>query len=71
MDFVAGVYLSEAQNPIPTPPPLTHCIRAMSCIQYTYSHRKGGGLNQREGLTVHKAGLKMPILLTVSPVYKP
>jgi hypothetical protein len=42
MDFAAGVYLSEAQNPIPLPPPHT---------QYTYSCREGGvrGLNQREG----------------------
>ncbi len=34
----AGVYLSEAQNPIP-PPPYT----LYTCIQYTYSHREGGG----------------------------
>jgi hypothetical protein len=27
MDFAAGVYLSEAQNPIPSP--LTHGIRAL------------------------------------------
>jgi hypothetical protein len=32
MDFSAGVYLSEAQNPIPPLPP----------IQYTYSHREDG-----------------------------
>jgi hypothetical protein len=33
------------------PPPPTHCI-VFTCIQYTYSHRKGGRgreLNQREG----------------------
>jgi hypothetical protein len=35
--FAAGVYLSEAQNPIPPPP-------------YTLIHtRKGGELNEREG----------------------
>jgi hypothetical protein len=34
MGLAAGVYLSEAHNPIPLPPPYT-------CIQYTYSHRKG------------------------------
>jgi hypothetical protein len=40
MDFAAGVYLSEAQNPI-TPPPLhTHV--------YLFT-QKGGELNQREG----------------------
>jgi hypothetical protein len=36
-DFAAGVYLSEAQNPI-HPPPYT----LYRCIQYTYSHREGG-----------------------------
>jgi hypothetical protein len=47
-DFAAGVYLSEAQNPIP--PPLTHCIHVCSILIHT---RKGGGeggrVNQREG----------------------
>ncbi len=33
-------FLSEAQNTI-TPPSLTHCLRV--CIQYSYSHRGGGG----------------------------
>jgi hypothetical protein len=36
-NFAAGVYMSEARNPIQ--PPLTHCI---SVYKYTYSHRKGG-----------------------------
>jgi hypothetical protein len=36
MDFVAIVYLSEAQNPIPSP------FTLYTCIQYTYSHREGG-----------------------------
>ncbi len=47
-DFAAGVYLSEAQNPIP-PPLLTHC----NVYTVTYSHmeaERGGELNQREGL---------------------
>jgi hypothetical protein len=46
MNFAAGVYISEAQNPIP---PL-HTV--YTCIQYTYSHgEKGKGVefNQREG----------------------
>jgi hypothetical protein len=34
-DFATGVYLSEAQNPIP---PLTHCIRVCSVLIHT-----GGG----------------------------
>jgi hypothetical protein len=46
MDFAAGVYLSEAQDPIP-PAYTLHM-----CKQYTYSIGKGGtgggGLNQRE-----------------------
>jgi hypothetical protein len=36
-DFAAGVYLSEAQNPMP-PLHTAYC----TCIQYTYSHREGG-----------------------------
>jgi hypothetical protein len=38
--------LSEAQNPIPPPP-----LHTYTCIQYTYSHREGGGgeFNQKEG----------------------
>jgi hypothetical protein len=32
MDFPAGVYLSEAQNPIPH---LTHCIRVYSILIHT------------------------------------
>jgi hypothetical protein len=38
-DFAAGVYLSEAQNPIPPPPSYTLYL---IWIQYTYSHREGG-----------------------------
>jgi hypothetical protein len=58
MDFAAGVYLSEAQNPIP---PYT----LYTCIQYTYSHREGreGESLIREkvrGALVHKAGSKIP-----------
>jgi hypothetical protein len=40
-EFAAGVYLSEAQNPIPAPH--THCIRVYSI--------QGGRLNQGEGKT--------------------
>jgi hypothetical protein len=39
-DFAAGVYLSEAQNPIPPPPPLTHSIRVYIILINT---DKGGG----------------------------
>jgi hypothetical protein len=48
-DFAAGVYLSEAQNPIP-PPSLTHCMR-VPYIVYLFTHGKGvgGKLYQREG----------------------
>ncbi len=34
MDFAAGIYLSEAQNPPPA-------YILYTCIQYTYSHREG------------------------------
>ncbi len=44
-DFAAGVYLSEAQNPIP--PPLTHCI--LVCSILVQIEKGGGELNQREG----------------------
>jgi hypothetical protein len=37
MGFGAGVYLSEAQILIPTPP-----YTLYTCIQYTYSRREGG-----------------------------
>jgi hypothetical protein len=45
-DFAAGVYLSEAENPIPLPP-----YTLYTCMQYicTYAHREGGYLNQRGG----------------------
>jgi hypothetical protein len=39
--FAAGVYLSDAQNPISPPPPLNSV--QYTCIQYTCSHRGGGG----------------------------
>jgi hypothetical protein len=41
MDFAAGVYLSEAQNPIA----LTHCIRVYSILFHT---GKGGGVGKSE-----------------------
>jgi hypothetical protein len=45
-DFAAGVYLSEAQNPVAH----THCIGVY--VQYTvlvHTRKRGMGLNQREG----------------------
>jgi hypothetical protein len=65
MDFAAGIHLSEAQNPIPLPPPSLHTVHVYR-IQYTYSHRKGGRMwesGTREkirGATVHRAGSKIP-----------
>ncbi len=38
-NYAAGVYLSEARNPIP-PPFLTHCIRVYRTLYL--SHREGG-----------------------------
>jgi hypothetical protein len=55
-----GIYLSEAQNPIP-PPPLTHCIRVYSILIHIGKGVSGGELNQREGeSTDHNAWLKIP-----------
>jgi hypothetical protein len=39
-DFAAGVYLSQAQNPIP---PLTHYIRVYSILIQTGKGGRGGG----------------------------
>jgi hypothetical protein len=43
-----GIYLSEAQNPIP-PPPLLHCKRVYSILIHTGKGEGGGELKQREG----------------------
>jgi hypothetical protein len=37
-DFAAGVYLSEAQNPIPYPPYTLYLY--VYTLQYTYSNRR-------------------------------
>jgi hypothetical protein len=39
--FAAGVYLSEAQNPIP--PPLTYCITVYVCTVYLVTQGRGEG----------------------------
>jgi hypothetical protein len=46
-DFVEGVNLSEAQNPITPPPTHTHYIRVYSIL--IHLGKGGGGENQREG----------------------
>jgi hypothetical protein len=46
-DFAAGVYLSDAQNPIPTPPPL-HTVYVYTGYLFTKGSGWGGELNQRE-----------------------
>ncbi len=56
-DIAAGVYLSEAQNPIHPPPPCT----MYTCVQYIYSHMEGGGgggERRLEGQQVTKLGQK-------------
>jgi hypothetical protein len=45
MGLAAGVYLSEAQNPILSP--FTHCIVYM-CIQNIYSLTEGGRVVESE-----------------------
>jgi hypothetical protein len=62
-DFAAGVYLSEAQNPIPPPQTLYTVYQVL-----IHTGKGGGELNQREatvpnrgslgGATVPKAGSK-------------
>ena len=47
MDFAAGVYLSEAQNPTHTP--RTQYIRVYTMVLIHTGQGRGGGVNQREG----------------------
>jgi hypothetical protein len=55
-NFEAGVYLSETQNSILLP-----LYTLSTCIQYTYSHRKGVvELNKREGVPLTIAFLNLP-----------
>jgi hypothetical protein len=63
MEFAAGVYLSEAQNPKPSSPLHIVYYTVYLCTQ----GRGGGELNQREKKrgatgenTDHKAWLKIP-----------
>jgi hypothetical protein len=57
-DFAVGVYLSEAQNPIPA---LTHCIRVYTV--YLFTQGRGGGRvepeRRREG---HHRRVQIPKL---------
>jgi hypothetical protein len=56
MDFAAGVYVSEAQNPIPPLPPYT----LYTCIHSILIRSRGGGgrVKTREvtGVTITKLG---------------
>jgi hypothetical protein len=58
-DFAAGVYLSAAQNPIPTPPYTLYCICVYSILIHT---GKGGGVvdskRRLEGQEFTKLGRK-------------
>ncbi len=68
LNYAAGIYLSDAQNPIHRIHTLTHFIRG---VQYIYSHGEGGESwtsEKARGSTVHKAGSKIPTWLTVSSV---
>ncbi len=75
-DFLAaGVNLSEAPSPhlTPYPPPPLHTVYVYTCILiHTGKGGRGGELTREKvrGATVHKAGSKIPTLLTLSPVYK-
>jgi hypothetical protein len=48
-DFAAGIYLSEAQNPITPPPPYTLHTVYVYPVNLFIRGRGGGRLNQREG----------------------
>ncbi len=52
-DFAAGVYLSEAQDPVR--PPHTQCIRVYSIL---IQQGKGEGGEKGREATVHKAASK-------------
>jgi hypothetical protein len=41
-DFAAGVYLSEAQNPIPAPTPL-HTVYVFTVYVFIHTGKGGGG----------------------------
>jgi hypothetical protein len=60
-DFAAGVFLSEAQNPIPINP-LTHCIRVHSTLIHTGNGGGGESCTREKEIreTVPKAGSKIP-----------
>ncbi len=45
MYFAAGVYLSEAPDPIPPPPSVIHCIN-IEHIPYLFTHEGGGGVDE-------------------------
>jgi hypothetical protein len=48
--FAAGVYLSEAQNPILTPPYILYTVYVYVCTLYSIlMHSGGGGLNIERG----------------------
>ncbi len=55
MDFAAGVYLSEARNPIH---PLTHCIRVYSILIHTRKGRRGEPERMGVGQQFAKLGRK-------------
>jgi hypothetical protein len=53
MDFAAGVYLSEAQNPIP--PPLTQCLQYVYTVPIKYVSSMRVTLNAPTPYTVQLA----------------
>jgi hypothetical protein len=62
MDFAAGVYLSEVQNPIPDPQPLTHFTVYVYTI-YLFTEGiffKGGRPEKERVAKVHKDASKIP-----------
>jgi len=66
-DFAAGVYLSEAQNPMP---PL-HTLYVYTLYLFAQGRGERWTREKGRGETVYKAGSKQPTWLTVSLSYKP
>ncbi len=73
-DFAAGVYLSEAQNPITPPPTPLHTVHVYTVYLFTQGRGGGGRVESKrrlEGQKFTKLGRKYQHVtwMTVTPVY--
>ncbi len=69
MDFAAGVYLSEARNPIPPPLPTVYVYKV-----YLFTQGRGGGRvepeRRLEGQQFTKLGQNTNMTECISKIYK-